>query len=402
MTAVPGIQFTPAGLVIPTEAEILDGVLTDYNTAFGGGMNTALETPQGQLATSTSAVIADKNNEIATIVNQVDPDFADGRFQDGIARIYFLERNPATSTAVVCTLTGLPGTLIPAGTLALDTSGNRYASTGNATIGVGSTVDVEFQNVLTGPIPCAADTLNGVYQAIPGWDTINNADAGTLGQVVESRSDFELRRRQSVALNAISITGAIFALVADVENVLDVYVIDNPLPTAVAVGATNYMVAKNSVYVAAVGGLDQAVGEAIWGKKSLGCNYNGNTSVTVSDTAGYNYPYPTYTVLFERPSSVAILFAVEIVDDPALPSDIVARVKAAIIARFNGTDGTQREKIGAVVYAARYYGAIAVSAPNVVPLEILIGTSTATLLQVPIGIDERPTIDEADITVTLV
>ena len=41
-----------------------------------------------------------------------------------------------------------------------------------------------------------------------------------------------------------------------------------------------------------------------------------------------------------------VKFAVQLVNDVSLPSNIVALVKAAIIARFNGTDGTTRERIG--------------------------------------------------------
>lgn len=401
-SAVPQIEFTTAGLIVPTEAAILAGVQADYDAAFGGGLNPALETPQGQLATSTTAVIGDKNNEVAVIVNQVDPQYADGRFQDAIARIYFLTRKPATSTAVTATLIGLGGTVVPAGTFAQDTSGNTYALTGDATIPVGGSVDAEFQNVATGPIPCAVDTLTKVYQAVPGWDAITNDDPGTLGQDVENRTDFEFRRKNSVALNGRSTPNAIYANVFAVDNVLDVYVIDNPLATVAIVGPTSYPVAAHSVYVAVVGGIDADVADAIWAKKDLGCNYNGNTSVTVTDTSGYNYPYPTYTVLFERPIALATVFAVEIVDSPMLPADIVALTKAAILARFNGTDGTSRERIGSTILASRYYGAITNISTSVQLLSILVGTVTPTLTQVPVGIDQKPTLDAADITVTLV
>ena len=401
-SSVPTIQFTPAGVVIPTETAILAGVQADMDAAFGGGLNPALETPQGQLSSSQTAVIGDKNNEVALIVNQVDPQFSDGRFQDAIGRIYFLTRKPATSTSVTATLGGAPGTVVPAGTLAQDTSGNTYASTGAATIGVGGTVDQEFQNIITGPIPCAADTLIQVYQAIAGWDTITNATDGAIGHDVENRTDFELRRKNSVALNARSTPNAIYANVFAVDNVLDCYVIDNPTNAPVNTGSTNYPVAAHSVFVAVVGGLDADVAAAIWAKKDVGCDYNGNTSVTVTDTSGYNYPQPTYAVKFERPSALPILFAVQLVNSPLLPLDIVATVKAAIIARFNGTDGTVRERIGSMILASRYYGAVAASSPNAVPVSILIGTATPTLGSVSVGIDQQPTITAADIAVTLV
>lgn len=401
-SAVPKIQFTPAGLVIPAETDILAGVQADINAAFGGGLNPGLETPQGQLASSQTAVIGDKNNEVVTIVNQVDPQYSDGRFQDAIGRIYFLTRKPATPTAVTATLNGLAGTVVPAGTLAQDTSGNTYALSGDATIGAGGVVDAEFQNIENGPIPCAAGTLTQVYQAIPGWDAITNAADGTMGSDVESRADFEYRRRNSVAINGKGTPQAIYAEVFALADVLDVYVKDNPTGSAVNTGSTNYPIAAHSVYVAVVGGADADIASAIWRKKDLGCDTNGNTSATVVDPSGYSYPQPSYSIKFQRPASLAVKFAVRIVNDPSLPSNIVTLVKNAIIARFNGADGTTRERIGATILASRYYGAVVSVASNVSLLDVLIGTSSPTLTQINVGIDQRPTVSAADITVTLV
>ena len=401
-SSVPKIQFTPAGLVIPAETDILAGVQADINAAFVGGLNPALETPQGQLASSQAAVIGDKNNEFALFVNQVDPQYSADRFQDAIGRIYFLTRKPATPTTVQATVNGLAGTVIPGGTLAQDTSGNTYACSGNVTIDATGSVTAEFQNIETGPIPCAAGTLTQVYQAVPGWDAITNAADGTMGSDVESRADFEYRRRNSVALNGKGTPQAIYAEVFALADVLDVYVKDNPKGDTVLVGSTDYPMLPHSVYVAVVGGADVDIAEAIWRKKDTGCDYNGNTSVTVTDDSGYNYPQPTYVVKFERPAALPVKFAVQLVNDVSLPSNIVALVKAAIIARFNGTDGTTRERIGSLILASRYYGAVVSAASNVSLISVLIGTSTPTLSQVSVGIDQKPTLSESDITVTLV
>lgn len=401
-SSVPKIQFTPAGLVIPAETAVLAGVQDDINAAFGGGLNAALETPQGQLASSQAAVIGDKNNEFALFVNQVDPQYSADRFQDAIGRIYFLTRKPATPTTVQATVNGLAGTVIPGGTLAQDTSGNTYACSGNVTIDATGSVTAEFQNIETGPIPCAAGTLTQVYQAVPGWDAITNAADGTLGSDVESRADFEYRRKNSVAKNGTGTPQAIYAEVFALADVLDVYVKDNPTGSAVNTGSTNYPIAAHSVYVAVVGGADADIASAIWRKKDLGCDTNGNTSATVVDPSGYSYPQPSYVIKFQRPATLAVKFAVRIVNDPSLPSNIVTLVKNAIIARFNGADGTTRERIGATILASRYYGAVVAVASNVSLLDVLIGTSSPTLTQINVGIDQRPTVSAADITVTLV
>ena len=201
-TSVPAIQWTPEGVVLPTDAAILAGRQADIDTAFGGGVNPSLSTPQGQIASSDSAIIADKNSQIAYIANQVDPQYAEGRFQDAIGRIYFMTRQAATSTVVIAAIGGLPGAYIAAGALALDTSGNVYQLLGSVTIGPSGTVPAEFANVATGPIPCPSGSLTQIYRAVPGWDTITNSAAGILGSDVETSQAFELRRQNSVALNS--------------------------------------------------------------------------------------------------------------------------------------------------------------------------------------------------------
>lgn len=402
-TNVPPVQFTPTGLVVPQESEVLAGVQADFNDAFGGNLNPALETPQGQLASSTAAIIADNNAVFAEFVNQVNPDTASGFMQDAIARIYFLDRQPAAPTVVQCEIVGNAGTIIPVGAQAADTSGNIYSCTQAGIIPPGGTITLTFANVQDGPIPCPANTLTVIYRAIPGWDTVNNPSPGVLGADVESQAAFAYRRAQSVALNARGSLPSIYSAVFDVKDVLDVYVTENVTNAVVNVGATNYALAPHSLYVAAIGGTDADVAKAIWTKKDAGCDYNGNTTVIVTDDSGYLPPLPTYSVKFQRPAALPIKFAVEIQDDPNLPADIVDLVKAAIIATFNGTNGGQRVRIGSLLLASKFYAPVISTAPGVVSvLSILLGSSTPTLNSQLIGIDQAPTVVASDITVTLV
>lgn len=400
-TNVPPVQFTDAGLVVPQESEILAGVLADYNDAFGGNLNPALNTPQGQLASSTSAIVADANAELAEFVNQVNPDTADGFMQDAIARIYFLTRSPGAPTNVACQCTGDLGTVIPVGAQAQDTSGNLYTCTDGGTIGVSGTVTLNFANVKDGPIPCPANTLTIIYRAIPGWDTINNSAPGVIGRNVESRAEFEFRRVNSVALNAHGSKEAIYAAVFDVPDVLDVFVTENVTDDPINVGPTAYPVLPHSVYVAVVGGVSQDIGNAIYTKKDLGCNMNGNTTVTVFDTS-YTPPQPSYTITFNRPTPLPIFFRVELTDSTSLPSDIVDQVKAAIIAQFNGLGDQPRIRIGGLILASKFYNAVNALAEDVSIISIKIGTSgPGALDSILAGIDQAPTVDAANITVIL-
>lgn len=401
-TNVPPVEFTPDGLVVPQEAEILAGVQADLNEAFGGNLNPALNTPQGQLASSWAAIVSDANAQFVSLINNVNPDTADGVYQDAIARIYFLERSPGVPTNVACQCLGDFGTVIPAGSLAQDTSGNRYICTDGGTIPISGTVTLNFANLEDGPIACPAGTLTTIYKAVPGWDTINNSADGVLGRLVESRAEFEFRRENSVAVNAKGSKEAIYGAVFSVEDVLDVFVTENVTDVTVNMGATNYPVLPHSVYVAVVGGEGEEIANAIYTKKDLGCNTNGNTTVVVPDTS-YTPPYPTYTIKFNRPTPLPIKFAVSIQQSTALPADIVTLVKSAIIAAFNGADGSARIRIGGLILASKFYTPVNALGPQVSILSIKIGLiAPANLDSLTAGIDQAPTVTDADIVVTIV
>lgn len=401
-TSVPQLQFTPQGPIAPSDTDILAGVQIDIDYAFGGGVNPDLRTPQGQLASSEAAIIADKNAAFVLLCNQIDPQYSSGRFQDAIGRFYFMTRNGAEPTAVQCILGGVPGTVIAAGKLAQDTAGNTYALSGNVTIGAGSTVLSSWQNLVTGPIPCPTGSLIKVSQSVPGWDTITNPADGVLGRVVETAQEFEIRRQNSVAANARGSVQAMQAVVFGVTNVLDCYAIDNPRGSVQLKGSTNYPMLAHSIYVAVVGGADQDIGNAIWLKKDDGCDYNGNTTVTVFDSLNYQPPYPSYQVIFNRPTSTPVKFAVSLVNSPTLPSNIVALVQAAIVAQFTGATGLAPARIGAAITGSAYYGAVLGVAPGITVLSVLVGISAPTLPQVIMGIDQAPVINAANVTVTLV
>ncbi|AMM14254.1 hypothetical protein AX768_09245 [Burkholderia sp. PAMC 28687] len=399
-TSVPGFTFGPTGFVAPDEADILTGVIADTNAAYGGNMNPALNTPQGQRSSSLTAIIGDCNDQFLELANGVDPDVADGRMQDGIAKIYFIERNPAQPTSVIATCSGLVNTPIPVGARAQATDGNVYFCTQAGTIPASGSINLAFACSVTGPIACPAGQLNQIYQAIPGWDTITNAAPGVMGNVVESRSDFEARRRASVALNGKGSVPSVRGAVLTVTNVLDAYVVDQPLGTAQTVGGV--LLAANSLYVCAAGGAAADIANAIWTKKGPGCNYNGNTTVNVNDTDGYTPPYPTYAVTYQTAIPLPILFAVQISNLSTLPANVVSLIQAAIVSAFAGGDGGQRARIGRTIYASRFYAPIAAVDPSVEILSVLIGTASPTLNLLPVNINNVPTISAANISVTLV
>ena len=402
MTNVPQPTFGPNGFVAPAESAIFAGYMADLQAAFGGNLNPDPTTPQGQLAVSGSAIVGFCYGLFCKITTQFDPAYAEGRMQDALGRIYFLERDPAEPTVVIATCAGLPLTPIPVGSLARSADGDTFASTAAGVIGSGGTVDIPFACIATGPIPCPPGALNVIYRAIPGWDSITNASEGVLGRLVESRDAFEQRREASVALNAIGVLPAIRATVLDVPGVLDAYVTENPTAGSVTIGGV--AIAARSLFVSVVGGAQADIAKAIWRKKAPGCGYVGTTTVVVTDdNSGYAIPYPTYSVKFTIPTGLPIFFAVSIADSAAVPADAAEQIKAAIIAAFAGNDGGPRARIGGTIFASRYYAPVALLGAWAQIVSIKIGlTSSPASDDLTVNIDQVPTIDAADIAVTLV
>lgn len=386
-TNVPNIQWTPTGLVVPSEAAVLAGVLADFNAAFGGNLNiTNLSTPQGQLASSIAAAISNCYAQFTNLVNGVNPDLNSGFMQDAIARIYFCNRNEAVQTIVMCQCTGGGAGVpvpIPSGSLAIDTSGNVYAAQLPGTLpAAGGTITLPFANVVAGPIPCAANTLTQIYQAIDGWDSITNASAGVVGSAVESAQAFEYRREQTVAANGKGSGPAVYGAVFDVPGVIDAYYIENDTNAPVNVGSTSFVLGANTIFVGVIGGTAAAIAQAIYTKKSPGCNMAGNTTVLVPDPSGYAPPVPTYQITFnnngQNPANT--FFAISIPNLPNLPSDIVSLIQQAIVNQFTGASGSPRARIGSLLAAANYAGSVqtAAGAGIVIPvLAINVGTAFA-------------------------
>lgn len=375
-TNVPAVTFGPNGFEAPTQQDILNGVFADIDAAFGGGLNPSLSSPQGQLATSLAAIIGSCNDDFVNLTNQMNPAFADGRFQDAIGELYFLFRNGAEPTVVQAVCTGGFNVQIPAGSLAKAIDGNVYTCTDGGTIPVGGSITLTFACNVLGPVPCPANSLNKVYRNISGWDTINNLADGVLGSNTETRAQFEARRAASVALNSIGSIPSVLGAVLNVAGILDAYVTENTSASPATIGGVS--LAPKSLYVAAVGAAAADVARAIWTKKAPGCGYNGNTTVTVVDNnSGYSPPLPSYQVTFETPSALPILYAVTIANNPQVPSNAAALVQAAIIAAFAGADGGTRARIGSTIYASRYYAPVAALGSWAQIISLLVGSNNS-------------------------
>ena len=84
------IDFTENGPIVPDTAIVRDAVEQDWQAAFDNRLNPDPATPQGQLITSETSIVQDKNSQLLFLSNMFNPETAEGIYQDALAKIYFL------------------------------------------------------------------------------------------------------------------------------------------------------------------------------------------------------------------------------------------------------------------------------------------------------------------------
>lgn len=356
------ITVTSSGIQVPQASDIKQAFQNVFTNAFGTDLSLDDSTPQGVIIDDLTQEKQLDNAQILYFLNQMNPETADGVFQDALGSIYSLKRKVATSSVVNCVCAGAPGTLIPGVSsgnpaMAQSVNGDLFQCLIGGTIPTTGTVTLQFASVETGGIPVGANTINSIYNVISGWDTVNNPVAGTLGTEIESRADFEARRKQSLALNATGSLSSVYAHVFSVPGVTDVFVEENDENESVT--KRGITLGPHSIYICQNGATDQEVlAEEIYNSKSGGCNTNTDPSDPHSCTftepiTGVEYTYRYYT-----PTDAPIY--VKITLGQGISEEAQGEVKNVLLNNFNGQndDGYSRVTIGTTIYASRFYTAI--------------------------------------------
>lgn len=359
-------QFiTDTGTIVPDTSTLLTDVQNEYKLAFGQNLNVSASTPQGLLITIETLARAGVIANNAQLANQINPNIAGGVFLDAILALMGSKRTPASYTLVTADLTGVPGTIIPSGSLAQNAATQElFALISQVTLdGTGNAVG-NFQAVNSGEISADVNTLTIVYSAVLGWETINNpAAAATIGtdtQTDEQAKNFRIvtlaARSTSLAESMITnlfLTAAVNSLTFR-ENVSNV--------TQVIDGVT---MVSHSLYACVDGGLDLDVANSMAAKKSGGCAYNNGAGIPVTVQVAVPFSGQVMNILFDRPTLIPILARATVKANTAI-QDPVNTVKDAIMAYVNGQlAGEPGLTVGMPVSPFELAGAVNIAAPTI-------------------------------------
>lgn len=297
MGATPVAYIDETGCHVPAFADEKSYFETVFRDLFGQDLNLDNATQDGQFIGVLAEMLHDVNSGIFATWNSYDPGNAVGvglsRIvkQNGIARAA-----PSFSTADL-TLVGQAGTVIAAGSLIDDGSGNAWIIPGAVIPDAGQVV-VTATCTTAGAIAARPNTITGIRAPSRGWQAAYNLEAATPGSPVER--DAALRRRQEVstAIPARGLTEATAGAILAVPGVTRVMAYENDGDIQDARGLP-----PHSVAFVVTGGDAAAIASVIRRKKGGGATTYGSTTVTTYDAAGVPKP-----ISFFRPVEVSIAF----------------------------------------------------------------------------------------------
>ena len=396
------------GFSVQEPQEVREEIAQSWINAFKSDdtpdINTAPETPQGQIIDAETLSITQKDAELAFLANMFNPKTARGIWQDALAEIYFIKRKKAVNSRCYCVLTGLNGTVIEKGSKIQSSADNTYWNLlEDVTINGNSSVTALFECESEGAVIASPNTLNKIITTVAGWDTVNNIQSATVGTLEESQQAFEKRRYDSVALNSVGTIASVFSRVNQIDDVVGCYVVDNK--TNVNKIIDDYLLKPHSIYVAVIGGSNQDIAEAIYRSLSAGCDDNGNTQITVVDP----HTHAKEKVTFMRPTQQNVYIKVNVFDKD-LPDDYENLIKNAVITNFYGQDeqieiageAVTRAIMGQDIYASRFLPSILnKNISSLLSVQISLDNQTFSDY-VHIKIDKEPYISSANITVNLI
>lgn len=317
------------GVIVPDTSTTLLTVQGEFRAVFGADMPVTPDTPQGVLITGETvardAVI--RNN--AAVANQINPNLAGGVFLDALCALTGLKRAAATRSVVTANLTGQPGTIIPEGVQARTGEGDLFESLATVVLNGSGSASVEFRAIEYGPVAAAIGALNQIVSGVLGWETITNPAAATLGQDEQSDASLRQLRADTLALQGVALPEAITSAVYNVSGVRSLAFLENVANTTQSIEGISLV--AHSIFVCVDGGSDEEVAEAILANKSLGCNFNGNTTVQVVEPVTGQ----EYDVTFERPEEIDVLVRVTVSLEGTLIDPNTA-IPAAVVAYADG------------------------------------------------------------------
>lgn len=191
-------SYTDNGVIIPDTADVQETVQEEFKAALGTDLSLEESTPQGRLIDVETTARQNTIRFNAQIVNVlVNIYSASGTVLDAWGANFDKYRKDATASTVPVTVTGAPGTVIPANSQAIADDGIIWQALNEIIIDETGEAKGVFYCSQTGVISLEAGALRTIVAStttgIVGWETIVNTSVAEIGSDLESDTSFRER-----------------------------------------------------------------------------------------------------------------------------------------------------------------------------------------------------------------
>ena len=267
------------GLHIPTYADIRDDLIAQFKEIYGRDIYLGNDSQDYQMISAFSLKTYDTMQLLQIVYNNQSVKTAVGTGLSSRVKLNGLRRKTATCSTCVLSLTGTPGSTIPAGVVE-DTQGHKWDLPKNLKF-ESETLETTAQCHDIGAIEAPVGTITKISNPQYGWLTVTNKVPAVKGRPIET--DEELRRRQSIstAIPSQNMVNSTIAGIASVAGVTQYKVYENDTNATDKNG-----IPSHSIAAVVEGGLDEAIAEQIYLRKGPGCGTHGTTTIIYTNSDG--------------------------------------------------------------------------------------------------------------------
>lgn len=322
------LTMTSAGVVIPDTSVIREAIINDLEeSVFQQKIDTSQETVLGRLIEWMTVCFAQVCGITAWTANQFNIKMASGNFLDAWADNFNMFRKLSSNSRVQCSVSGTQGTVIPAGSYISNTNGDLFTCDSDITIDSSGDGSGFFTAVESGPISCAANTVNVIRSAISGWTSVNNQNSGTVGS--DTESDYSLRNR--IVNNTFvgsGYVGTVTNALMQLDGVSNVLILSNPRTSAQTINGIS--VAAHGIFACVEGGNNGEIAQTIYKTKPIGAAYTNAGTNKISVNITDEYSGQEIIVRFNRPVTNTINVTLTAKNLSYSGTDIESDIKDAI------------------------------------------------------------------------
>ena len=260
------ITIDENGATAASLAEIVAEYERRFRERFGDDLSLSPQTPQSQIIGISAAITAEVLESIVEAANANSVDHAGGVLLTQLGSILDVERRTATRSRVTATLAGVAGTGVLAGSQARTDDGDVFETLADVVLSP-TGVDVNMQAIETGPIAAPAGELTSIVTVIPGWESITNANAGSIGRDGQTDQDYRLIYQSRTGRLAAGVQSAMQASVVE-AGATDSRIEENS--TNASVTRQDFTIFGHSIIAVVQSGSDADVERAIETRRGQG------------------------------------------------------------------------------------------------------------------------------------